>query len=72
MTRKNVYRYVGANGTIDSTVLLPYANYIERYRLTADKNKLLTDGTRKVKIVDIFAMDLEEWYEIDDPLAKND
>mgnify|MGYP003295510686 CR=1 FL=1 len=66
MTKKNLYRYIGKNGIITSLVQLEDAKFYAMFRLTADDNKMLTDGNVKVKSIDIFAEDLSNWTEIDD------
>ena len=72
MIKKNMYRYIGENGVIDSTILLPDAKHIKRLRLIAEKNKVLTDGIKTAKVIDIFAIDFDNWYEIDENLVKQD
>lgn len=66
MTKKNLYRYVGRNGIITSLVYLEDAKFFPMFRLIADENKVLTDGVVKIKSVDIFADDLDQWQEIDE------
>lgn len=66
MTKKNLYRYVGRNGIITSLVYLEDAKFFPMFRLIADENKILTDGIVKIKSVDIFADDLDQWQEIDE------
>lgn len=66
MTKKNLYRYVGRNGIITSLVYLEDAKFFPMFRLIADENKVLTDGIVKIKSVDIFADDLDQWQEIDE------
>lgn len=72
MIKKKMYRYIGENGVLDTIILIPDAKHIKRYRLIAEENKLLTNGIKITKMIDIFATDLEEWYEIDDPSVKKD
>lgn len=64
MTKQKVYRYLGRNGMITTPVLLEGANPIIMYRLTADTNKRLTNGTITVLSVDVFADDVDNWYEV--------
>lgn len=66
MTKKNLYRYVGRNGIITSLVYLEDAKFFPMFRLIADENKILTDGIVKIKSVDIFADDVDQWQEIDE------
>lgn len=66
MTKKNLYRYVGRNGIITSLVHLEDVHFYPMYRLIADSNKILTNGTIYVKSIDIFADEIDQWTEIDD------
>ena len=46
----------------------PEVEYIERYRLVADENKVLTkDGKNLYTIIDIDKEDLASWREADRP-----
>jgi hypothetical protein len=40
------------------------------YELFADNGKVLTNGSTLVKMTVIFAEELNDWYEIDDPDLK--
>ena len=64
MIKKDLYKYVGRNGSIISLVHLDDAKYYPMYRLIADKDKVLTNGILKLKTVDIFVEDLNQWTEI--------
>ena len=66
MIKKNLYRYIGRNGIITSLVHLEDAKFYPMFRLIADENKILTDGERMLKSVDVFAEDADKWTEIDD------
>ena len=68
MIKKNLYRYIGRNGIITSLVYLEDAKFYPMFRLIADDNKILEnkEGVR-VKSVDIFAEDLENWHEVEIP-----
>lgn len=67
MTKIKRYRYLGKNGIITTSVLIDGIEPINMYRLIADKGKVMTDGTRMARQVEIFAEDLENWSEIADP-----
>lgn len=67
MTKTQMYRYLGRNGIITSPVLLDKIEHIPMYALKADNHKLLTNGEKKVKSTLIFADDLSNWVEINDP-----
>lgn len=59
MIKKKMYRYIGLNGVLTTYVLLDGINHILRYHLTADEGKLLTNGERTTKVVEIDAEDLD-------------
>lgn len=64
MTKNKLYVYKGTNGEIWSPVLLPM-EYTLMYRLIADTDKELTDGTQKVNVIDVKDSDLSKWSEVD-------
>ena len=70
MTKKNLYRYIGRNGIITSLVYLEDAKSYPMFRLIADQNKLLTDGVQRVKSVDVFVEEVNNWIEIDDTINQ--
>ena len=66
MTKNIVYRYLGRNGIITSPILLEGNAPIKMYRLIANENKALTNGETIIKMIDVFAEDLDKWTEIDE------
>ena len=64
MIIKNLYRYRGEGGTVDTTVLLPI-EHEDMYRLCADDGKILTDGEKTASVIDIPASDIDKWAEVD-------
>lgn len=60
-----IYRYIGQNGIITSSVLLNNIDKMDMYYLIADENKYLTDGQRQVRSVEIPVEDLDKWIEIE-------
>jgi hypothetical protein len=70
MKKIKMYRYIGLNGTLTTYILLDGVKHTVRYHLSADEGKLLTDGDKKAKIVEIDAENLDNWYEINDPEAN--
>jgi hypothetical protein len=62
-----MYRYLGRNGIITSPILLEKVEPIAMYELRASEGKVLSNGEEFVKIKLIFAEDLKDWIEIDDP-----
>ena len=69
MITKVLYRYTCDNTTIDSPILPEgQTEYIERYRLIADLDKVLTkDDENFCTVIDIDQSDLELWHEVDKP-----
>ena len=59
-----MYRYLGTNGIIESPVHLEDIYYIRFLRLTADDKKMLTNGSKVVKSVEISMEDEQNWREI--------
>ena len=64
MTTQVLYRYLGTNGVIESPVFLEDTYYVRVNVLTADKNKILTDGTRREKCVYCSDEELPKWKEV--------
>lgn len=64
MKKNKIYRYLGRNGMITTPVLLEGVTPIIMYRLIADNNKILTNGTIKTTQVDVFEDELNDWHEI--------
>lgn len=64
MTKDVIYRYLGTNGIIESPVHLEGIYFVRLYQLTADKNKVLTDGNRKVVSVRVPEDEVDNWTEI--------
>lgn len=70
MTKKILYRYLGTNGIIESPVHLEDIYYTRILVLTAEKNKMLTDGERIVKSVKVPEENEKLWSEID-PIGQD-
>lgn len=66
MVKQEIYTYLGENGIINSTIYLPGISKVVKYRLTADEDKLLTNGTIVVKTQIVSERDLPNWYEVFD------
>lgn len=64
MTKQVIYRYLGTNGILETPIHLEDVYYVRLYRLVADDNKLLTNGTRTVKSITIPEAELSEWKEV--------
>lgn len=65
MVSEKMYKYIGRNGSITSTVLLENVSPIAMRRLMASSGKLLTNGRKRVKEVIVFEDEVEDWYEIE-------
>ena len=64
MKKEILYQYLGTNGTITSPVHLEDIYYVRKFKLTADKGKILTDGENRNYSVIIPEEDLEKWEEV--------
>lgn len=65
MKKIKMYKYIGQNGIITTSVLLNGISHIDFYYLTADKDKILTNGEIQVKSISIPIDEIGEWTEID-------
>ena len=66
MKKMPIYRYLGRNGVLDILISLGDIPYVLRYRLVADEGKLLTDGIKKVNVIDVHEGDESKWTEINE------
>lgn len=67
MIKETIYVYLGTNGIIQSPIHLEDIYYIRKYRLWADKNKILTkDNKNYVRTVIVPESEVNDWNEIDD------
>jgi hypothetical protein len=66
MTQEKIYKYLGRNGNIISTILLENISPIPMFKLTAASGKILTNGNIKNYSVNVFEDEVNDWYEIDD------
>ena len=60
------YTYLGTNGTLTTPIHLEGIYSIKKYRLIADKNKVLTNGKDRVKVITLLEDEVPFWYEIDE------
>ena len=65
MTKQKVYQYTSNKGTVLTTVDLEMGNPKILYQLSAEKGKILTNGTIKVHYVTINEKEIGLWTEID-------
>lgn len=70
MQKINRYRYLGKNGIVTTSVLLEGNKPIYMYRLIADEGKVLTNGEKYARQVEIFVEDLDKWQEVDSAKAN--
>lgn len=64
---KNIeYTYLGTNGTLTTPIHLEGIYAIKKCCLIADKNKMLTNGKDKVKVITVLEDEVPFWYEIDE------
>ena len=66
MTKQILYKYLGTNGVIESPVHLEDIYYIRINVLTAEANKILTNGTEFKKVVRCSDDEVSLWREIDE------
>lgn len=67
MKKVKMYKYIGQNGIVTTSVLLNGIPRIDLLRLIADNDKILTNGQIQVKNVTVPLEEIEEWTEIDEP-----
>ena len=65
MKKIKMYKYIGQNGIITTSVLLNGISHIDFYYLIADKDKILTNGEIQLKSISIPIDEIGEWTEID-------
>lgn len=61
----NLYKYDEDNGYCVTPEKRNSKNQPYCYRLIADENKILTNGTTEATCIDIAINDIESWQEID-------
>lgn len=72
MKKTKLYRYLGKNGIVTTSIELIGIESIKMLRLEADENKILTDGENFKQSVQIFIEDLDQWKEIgQDEIKQN-
>ena len=64
MKRQVFYRYLGTNGVIESPVHLEDIYYVRIVLLTADKDKVLTDGVERKQSVRVPEEEIGNWWEV--------
>lgn len=64
MTKTPLYTYYGTNGTITTPIHLEGIYSTVQYRLEADENKMMTNGTIYRKMVLVSENELDDWKEV--------
>ena len=64
MTKTILYHYLGTNGTITSPIHLEDVYYIRKFKLIADKDKILTNGKIFHRMVIIVKEDVNLWKKV--------
>ena len=66
MIKTPLYTYLGTNGTITSPVHLEDIYYVVKYRLEAERGKVLTrdNGVTTFSIVTVPEDEVDQWKEI--------
>jgi len=66
MTKNVFYIYAGENGFMQSPIKIPGAtNVIEKVRLIAGENMILTDGIERKAVVVTTKEDVKNWTEVE-------
>ena len=69
MQQIELYRYVEQDGSITVTPNKRYDNdLIHKYRLIAEEEKTLFNGTDYAPVVDVIKSDVDKWTETDIPI----
>ena len=68
----NLYKYDENSGYCVTPEKRNSKNQPYCYRLIADENKILTNGTTEASCIDIAINDIESWQEIDNVEEEND
>lgn len=72
MTKTPIYRYLGENGLVECTVLIPGAQYVKMLELLRDEGMLLTrDDKYFYNRIVIPANEENLWYEVKDNGQNN-
>lgn len=66
MLSQKMYRYLGRNGTITTSVKLEEIAPIAMLQLKAENGKILTNGIKTAYSIIIFEDEIDDWYEIVD------
>ena len=70
MIIKDLYRYHGENGAIDTLIKLPM-EFDAMLRIEAEPGMVLTDGEDTATVRDIPTAELDNWYEIESDEAPD-
>lgn len=65
MKKIKMYKYIGQNGIITTSVLLNEVPHLELMYLIADNKKILTNGEVQIKSIVTELDNVNQWQEID-------
>ena len=65
MKKIKMYKYIGQNGIITTSVLLNGVPHLELMYLIADNKKILTNGEVQIKSIVTELDNVDQWQEID-------
>lgn len=64
MTKQVIYKYLGTNGVLETPIHLEDIFYVRMMRLVAAENKILSNGSRRERVVTVPENEVAEWTEI--------
>ena len=64
MKKTTLYTYYGTNGILTTSIHLEGIYSTIQYRLEADANKMMTNGTITKKMVLVSEEELDDWKEV--------
>lgn len=71
MQKLKMYKYIGRNGSITTSILIDGASKINMLALTADEGKILTNGKDFIHTVYVYEDEVDNWYEVDIPKGQD-
>lgn len=64
MTKQVIYRYMGTNGILETPIHLEDVYFTRLFVLTADKGKVLFNGTQVLNTVKVPEEEVSSWKEV--------
>ena len=65
MKQIKIYKYKSSHGVIITPINLEIGDPTITYRLVAEGNKILTDGKKRIHVVEVPQSDISLWQEVD-------